>query len=139
MIIKSRLFKNIIIKGESHEDHDVKAAKIGTTIVIGGNGQRRHRRLCQIESNKDYVMPLIPYFKSMIIGHDPTDVESVLRQMRRSAAFKPGKCSAPSRWPCGILRARRQVFRSINFGRKSSRQGQVYNGSFGSQPSARSR
>ena len=68
---------------------DVKSAIIGNNIVIRVVTDKGVDGYSQIESNKDYVRPLIPYFKSMILGCDPTNVEDVLRRMRRSAAFKP--------------------------------------------------
>ena len=68
---------------------DVKSAVIGANIVLRIVTDKGIDGYSQIESNKDYVRPLIPYFKSMILGCDPTDVEDVLRRMRRSAAFKP--------------------------------------------------
>jgi L-alanine-DL-glutamate epimerase-like enolase superfamily enzyme len=112
---------------------DVKAAKIGTNIVIrvvtdkdGIDGYS------QIESNKDYLLPLIPYFKSMIIGHDPTDVERVLRQMRRSAAFKPwGKVFSSiemALWDIAGKEAGIPVYKLL--GGKVRDKVRVYNGSF---------
>ena len=111
---------------------DVKAAKIGSNIVIRVVTDKGIDGYSQIESNKDYVMPLIPYFKSMIVGHDPTNVESVLRQMRRSAAFKPwGKVFSSiemALWDIAGKEAGIPVYKLL--GGKVRDKVRVYNGSF---------
>ncbi|MDR2513600.1 MAG: mandelate racemase/muconate lactonizing enzyme family protein [Christensenellaceae bacterium] len=68
---------------------DVKSATIGTNICIRIVTDKGIDGFSQIENNKDFVKPLIPYFKSMIVGADPTNVEDCMRRMRRAGAFKP--------------------------------------------------
>jgi len=68
---------------------DIKSALIGNNIVLRVVTDKGIDGYSQIEDRKDYVRPLIPFFKDMILGCDPTNVEDVLRRMRRSAAFKP--------------------------------------------------
>ena len=70
---------------------DIKYAIIGNHPVIrittdegidgiGGAEQSR---------NQPYFKPQIEYYKNMIVGLDPTDVERVLLRIRRVGAFKP--------------------------------------------------
>ena len=111
---------------------DVKSAKIGTNIVIRIVTDKGIDGYSQIESNKDYVRPLIPYFKSMIIGCDPTNVEDVLRRMRRSAAFKPWAKVFSSiemaLWDVAGKEAGLPVYKLL--GGKVRDRVRVYNGSF---------
>ncbi len=41
------------------------------------------------ESSKPYLKPMIMFYKEMILGKDPTDVERVMIGIRRLGAFKP--------------------------------------------------
>jgi L-alanine-DL-glutamate epimerase-like enolase superfamily enzyme len=43
----------------------------------------------QIESTKPFLVPMVDYFKGMILGEDPTHVESVMLRMRRRGGSKP--------------------------------------------------
>jgi len=70
---------------------DLKYAVIGNHPVIrittdegidgiGGAEQSR---------NQPYFAPQLEYYKDMIVGLDPTDVERVLLRIRRTGGFKP--------------------------------------------------
>ena len=111
---------------------DVKSAVIGTNIVIRVTTDKGVDGYSQIESNKDYVRPLIPYYKGMILGCDPTDVEDVLRRMRRASAFKPwGKVFSSiemALWDIAGKEAGLPVYKLL--GGKVRDRVRVYNGSF---------
>ena len=111
---------------------DVKSAIIGNNIVIRVATDKGVDGYGQVESNKDYVRPLIPYFKDMIIGTDPTNVEDVLRRMRRAAAFKPwGKVFSTiemALWDIAGKEAGLPVYKLL--GGKIRDRVRVYNGSF---------
>ena len=111
---------------------DVKSAIIGTNIVIRVVTDKGVDGYGQIESNKDYVRPLIPYFKSMIVGVDPTNVEDALRRMRRSAAFKPWakvfSTIEMALWDIAGKEAGLPVYKLL--GGKVRDRVRVYNGSF---------
>ena len=70
---------------------DIKYAVIGENPVIrittdegidGIGGAERSR-------NEPFFGPQIEYYKNMIVGLDPTDVERVLLRIRRTGGFKP--------------------------------------------------
>ena len=70
---------------------DIKYAVIGDHPVIrittdegidGIGGAERNR-------NQTYFGPQIEYYKKMIVGLDPTDVERVILHIRRVGGFKP--------------------------------------------------
>jgi len=111
---------------------DVKSAVIGNNIVIRVVTDKGVDGYSQIESNKDYVRPLIPYFKGMILGSDPTNVEDVLRRMRRAAAFKPWAKVFSSiemaLWDIAGKEAGLPVYKLL--GGKVRDKVRVYNGSF---------
>ena len=68
---------------------DLKAALIGNNVTLRIVTDKGIDGYAQVEENKPFVMPLTDYYKPMIIGADPTDVESVMRRIRRDGAFKP--------------------------------------------------
>ncbi len=43
----------------------------------------------QVESYKPFLKPHILFYKDLILGQDPTDVERVMLRIRRMGAFKP--------------------------------------------------
>ena len=111
---------------------DVKSAIIGDNIVIRVVTDKGVDGYGQIESRKDYVRPLIPYFKGMILGCDPTNVEDVLRRMRRSAGFKPWakvfSTIEMALWDIAGKEAGLPVYKLL--GGKVRDRVRVYNGSF---------
>ena len=68
---------------------DLKSAIIGTNIVLRVMTDKGIDGYAEVESNKDFLQPLVPYFKSLILGCDPTDVASVMWRIRRGGGFKP--------------------------------------------------
>lgn len=68
---------------------DLKAALIGNNVTLRIVTDKGIDGYAQVEENKPFVMLLTDYYKPMIIGADPTDVESVMRRIRRDGAFKP--------------------------------------------------
>ena len=111
---------------------DVKSAIIGDNIVIRVVTDKGIDGYSQIESYKDFVKPLIPHFKNMILGCDPTDVENVLRRMRRSGGFKPwGKVFSTiemALWDIAGKEAGVPVYKLL--GGKVRDRVRVYNGGF---------
>jgi L-alanine-DL-glutamate epimerase-like enolase superfamily enzyme len=55
--------------------------RVVTDAGISGYGE--------IESYKPYLTPHVLYYRDMILGVDPTDVERVMLRIRRMGAFKP--------------------------------------------------
>lgn len=111
---------------------DLKSAIIGSNIVLRIVTDKGIDGFSQIENNKDYVRPLVPYFREMILGCDPTDVEAVMRRMRRSGAFKPwGKVISSiemALWDVAGKEAGLPVYKLL--GGKVRDKVRVYNGSF---------
>ena len=69
---------------------DIKLAYIGQNITIrivtdkdGMDGYG------QVEYGKEFIIGTLQYYKDMLIGCDPTDVEFCMRRIRRAGAFKP--------------------------------------------------
>lgn len=60
-------------------DHPV--VRITTDEGIDGYGQ--------VEHFKPYLKPHILFYRDLILGHDPTNVERVMLDIRRMGAFKP--------------------------------------------------
>ena len=112
---------------------DIKSAVMGANIVLRVMTDKDGiEGFSQIEDRKDFVRPLIPYFRDMIIGGDPTDVESCLRRMRRSVGFKPwGKVFSSiemALWDIAGKEAGVPVYKLL--GGKVRDRVRVYNGSF---------
>ena len=111
---------------------EVKSAIIGDNIVIRIVTDKGIDGFGQIESRKDYVRPLIPFFADMIIGCDPTNVEDVCRRMRRAAAFKPWakvfSTIEMALWDVAGKEAGLPVYKLL--GGKVRDRVRVYNGSF---------
>ncbi|MEA3407433.1 MAG: mandelate racemase/muconate lactonizing enzyme family protein [Chloroflexota bacterium] len=43
----------------------------------------------EVETSKAYLKPHVMFYKPFILGEDPTNVESVMRKIRRLGSFKP--------------------------------------------------
>ena len=68
---------------------DLKCAVIGNSPVVRiltDEGLYGHG---QIEESKPYVKPQVLFYRELILGQDPTDVERVMLNIRRMGAFKP--------------------------------------------------
>jgi len=111
---------------------DVKSAYIGENIVIRVVTDKGIDGYSQIERPFEFLRPLIPFFKNMIAGRDPTNVEDVLRSMRRAGAFKPwGKIFSSiemALWDIAGKEAGLPVYKLL--GGKVRDKVRVYNGSF---------
>ena len=68
---------------------DLKCAIIGNNPVIRITTDEEIEGIAAGESNKSYLKPMILFYKNLIVGKDPTDVERVMLGIRRLGAFKP--------------------------------------------------
>ena len=68
---------------------DLKSAIIGNNICLRVKTDKGIDGYSQVEENKDFINVNVPYFRDMIVGCDPTNVEDVMRRIRRLGAFKP--------------------------------------------------
>lgn len=68
---------------------DLKCAIIGNYPVIRIVTDEGIDGYGQAESYKPYLKPHVLFYKEMILGADPTDVERVMLRIRRMASFKP--------------------------------------------------
>ena len=68
---------------------DLKCAIIGNNPVIRITTDEEIEGIAAGESNKSYLKPMILFYKDLIVGKDPTDVERVMLGIRRLGAFKP--------------------------------------------------
>jgi len=70
---------------------DLKCAIIGDHPVIRITTDEGIDGIGGAESPKNhpYFKPQIAYYRDMIVGHDPTDVERVMLLIRRMGSFKP--------------------------------------------------
>ena len=111
---------------------DLKSAIIGTNIVLRVMTDKGIDGYAEVESNKDFLQPLVPYFKSLILGCDPTDVASVMWRIRRGGGFKPwGKLVSTiemALWDIAGKNAGLPVYKLL--GGKVRDKVRVYNGSF---------
>ena len=67
----------------------LKSAIIGNNICLRVKTDKGIDGYSQVEENKDFINVNVPYFRDMIVGCDPTNVEDVMRRIRRLGAFKP--------------------------------------------------
>jgi len=68
---------------------DLKCAVIGNNPVVRITTDAGIHGLGEVEASKTYLKPHIMFYKRFIMGDDPTDVERVMRKIRRLGAFKP--------------------------------------------------
>lgn len=68
---------------------DLKCAIIGQNPVVRITTDEGIDGIGAAESSKPYLKPMIMFYKEMILGKDPTDVERVMIGIRRLGAFKP--------------------------------------------------
>lgn len=111
---------------------DVKSAIIGNNIVIRVVTDKGIDGYGEVEEGKDFVQPLVSYYKDLILGCDPTNVEFVMRRIRRAGAFKPwGKIVSTiemALWDIAGKDAGIPVYKLL--GGKVRDRVRVYNGSF---------
>lgn len=68
---------------------DLKCTVIANHPIVRITTDEGIYGLGQIESSKPYVKSQVLFYKDLIIGQDPTDVERVMLGIRRMGAFKP--------------------------------------------------
>ena len=68
---------------------DLKCAVIGGNPIVRITTDSGIDGLGQAEWTKDYLKPIVLYYREFILGEDPTDVERVVSRIRRLGAFKP--------------------------------------------------
>jgi len=68
---------------------DLKCAIIGNNPVIRITTDEEIEGIAAGEANKSYLKPMILFYKDLIVGKDPTDVERVMLGIRRLGGFKP--------------------------------------------------
>ncbi len=68
---------------------DLKCASIGNYPVVRITTDEGISGLGAVESYKPYLAPHVAFYKDMIVGEDPTNVERVMRRIRRMGSFKP--------------------------------------------------
>jgi len=68
---------------------DLKCAIIGNNPVIRITTDKGIDGYGQAEASKDYLKPHIMFYRQYLLDQDPTDVERVMKRIRRLGAFKP--------------------------------------------------
>lgn len=68
---------------------DLKCAVIGENPVVRIVTDEGISGYGQAENTKPYLKPFVLYYKPYVLGEDPTNVESVMRKIRRLGSFKP--------------------------------------------------
>ncbi|MEE8363565.1 MAG: mandelate racemase/muconate lactonizing enzyme family protein, partial [Dehalococcoidia bacterium] len=68
---------------------DLKCAIVGRNPVVRITTDEGIDGLGQAEVAKDYLKPHVLFYRDMILGQDPTDVERVMLRIRRLGSFKP--------------------------------------------------
>jgi L-alanine-DL-glutamate epimerase-like enolase superfamily enzyme len=68
---------------------DLKCAIVGRNPVIRILTDEGIYGLGQAETSKSYLVPHVLFYKSYLVGENPTDVERVMLKIRRLGSFKP--------------------------------------------------
>ena len=68
---------------------NVKSAIIGSNLVLRIMTDKGIDGYAETENGKEFLQPLVPYFRDLIVGCDPTDVAGVMWRIRRGGGFKP--------------------------------------------------
>ncbi len=68
---------------------DLKCTTIGRNPIVRITTDEGISGLGPIESYKPFLAPHVAFYKEMILGEDPTNVEHVMLKIRRWGAFKP--------------------------------------------------
>ena len=110
---------------------DLKATVIGSNPVVRIVTDEGISGYGQAESSKPYLVPHILFYKNYLLGEDPTNVERVMRKIRRMASFKPWGSSVSTiemaLWDIAGKAAGLPVYKLL--GGKVRDQVRVYNGS----------
>ncbi|MBN1640450.1 MAG: mandelate racemase/muconate lactonizing enzyme family protein [Anaerolineae bacterium] len=68
---------------------DLKCTVLGDNPVVRVITDAGISGFGEVEASKSYLKPHILFYKPFIVGEDPTDVQRVLRKIRRLGSFKP--------------------------------------------------
>ena len=68
---------------------DLKCAVIGGYPIVRITTDAGIDGIGQAESYKPFLTPHVLFYRDMILGLDPTNVEAVMQRIRRMGAFKP--------------------------------------------------
>jgi L-alanine-DL-glutamate epimerase-like enolase superfamily enzyme len=68
---------------------DLKCTTLGQNPVIRITTDEGISGLGAVESYKPYIAPHVLFYKELIMGEDPTNIERVMLKIRRLASFKP--------------------------------------------------
>jgi L-alanine-DL-glutamate epimerase-like enolase superfamily enzyme len=68
---------------------DLKCTVIGQNPIVRITTDAGISGLGPVESYKPYLAPHVGFYKELILGADPTDVERVMRKIRKLGSFKP--------------------------------------------------
>jgi L-alanine-DL-glutamate epimerase-like enolase superfamily enzyme len=68
---------------------DLKCVVLGRNPVVRITTDEGISGLGEVEASKSYLKPHVLFYKDMILGEDPTNVERVMLRIRRMGSFKP--------------------------------------------------
>ncbi|HET9224071.1 MAG TPA: mandelate racemase/muconate lactonizing enzyme family protein [Roseiflexaceae bacterium] len=68
---------------------DLKCTVLGQNPIVRITTDEGISGLGPVESYKPYLAPHVGFYKELILGADPTDVERVMRKIRKLGSFKP--------------------------------------------------
>ena len=68
---------------------DLKCAVLGRNPVVRVVTDEGLSGYGEVEASKSYLKPHVLFYKPMLLGEDPTDVERVMLKIRRLGSFKP--------------------------------------------------
>lgn len=68
---------------------DLRCTMLGSNPVVRITTDEGISGLGAVESYKPYLAPHVMFYKDLIVGQDPTNVEQVMLQIRRLGSFKP--------------------------------------------------
>ncbi|HNL91093.1 MAG TPA: hypothetical protein PKH05_18575 [Nitrospira sp.] len=68
---------------------DLKCTTLGENPVVRITTDEGISGLGPVESYKPYLAPHVRFYKEMIVGEDPVNVERVMLKIRRMGSFKP--------------------------------------------------
>ena len=110
---------------------DLKVAIIGDAPIVRITTDQGIDGVGAAEYWKPYLKPMIEFYRDMIIGKDPTDVERVMLGIRRMGSFKPWGAAVSAiemaLWDIAGKSAGLPVYKLL--GGKIRDRVQVYNGS----------
>ena len=68
---------------------DLKCTVLGHNPVVRITTDEGIDGYGEVEASKPYLKPHVLFYKDLILGEDPTDVERVMLKIRRLGSFKP--------------------------------------------------